>query len=70
MHDRVDAWRLPPDSLHAREFSIVTDPRNVLPLRVTAPRAAKCAPRLAPVAHRYWLGDSMALTLESPDDPR
>ncbi|HEY6459421.1 MAG TPA: M23 family metallopeptidase, partial [Polyangiaceae bacterium] len=64
MHEGVDAWRLPPDALHAREYSVVTDPRNVLPLRVTPPRAAKCAPRLAPVTRRYWLGDSLALSLE------
>ncbi|MGH7296910.1 MAG: M23 family metallopeptidase [Polyangiaceae bacterium] len=64
VRDGVDAWRLPGDSLHAREFSIVADPRNVLPLRATPPRAARCSPRLPPVTRRYWLGDALSLTLE------
>ena len=64
LRDGVDAWRLPGDSLHAREFSIVTDPRNLLPLAQTLPRRARCAPHLAPTTHRYWLGDSLTLSVE------
>jgi hypothetical protein len=64
VRDRIDPWKLPGDALHAREYSVVTDPRNVLPLRILRPRAAKCAPRLSSPPRRYWLGDEMALTLE------
>ena len=64
VRDRVDAWKLPGDFLHAREYSVVTDPRNVLPLRAVRLRSAKCAPRLSNPPRRYWLGDAMALTLE------
>jgi hypothetical protein len=64
LRDGIDAWKLPGDALHAREYSVVTDPRNVLPLRAVPPRAAKCAPRLASPTRRYWLGDTLALGLE------
>jgi murein DD-endopeptidase MepM/ murein hydrolase activator NlpD len=64
VRDRIDAWKLPGDSLHAREYSVVTDPRNVLPLRAVRLRAAKCTPRLSSPPRRYWLGEEMALTLE------
>jgi murein DD-endopeptidase MepM/ murein hydrolase activator NlpD len=64
VRDRVDAWKLPPDFLHAREYSVVTDPRNVLPLRYAPVRVARCRPRLAPPTRHYWLGDEMALGLE------
>jgi murein DD-endopeptidase MepM/ murein hydrolase activator NlpD len=64
LRDHVDAWRLPGDALHAREYSVVTDPRNVLPLRDAPHRSPKCAPHVASPALRYWLGDAMALRLE------
>jgi hypothetical protein len=64
VRDRIDAWKLPGDSLHAREYSVVTDPRNVLPLRAPRLRAAKCNPRLSSPPRRYWLGEAMELTLE------
>ncbi|HEY8091222.1 MAG TPA: M23 family metallopeptidase [Polyangiaceae bacterium] len=64
VRDGIDAWRLPGDALHAREFSVVADPRNLLPLLATRPRAARCAPRLPPVTRRYWLGDSLTLAIE------
>jgi hypothetical protein len=63
VRDGVDTWRLPGDALHAREFSIVSDPRNVLPLAAPPPRTPRCSPRLAPRARRYWLGDAMMLSL-------
>jgi hypothetical protein len=64
VRDGIDAWKLPGDDLHAREFSVVTDPRNVLPLRATPPRSPRCAPRLAAPPRRYWLGETMALGLD------
>lgn len=48
------------DGLRAREFSIVSDPRNLLPLRFGAP-PIECQLRPAARRPRYWLGDSMAL---------
>jgi murein DD-endopeptidase MepM/ murein hydrolase activator NlpD len=67
VRDGVDTWRLPGDALHAREFSVVSDPRNVLPLADPPRRTPRCAPRLAPPARRYWLGDAMVLSLgDSP----
>lgn len=64
VRDGVDPWRLPGDALHAREYSVVSDPRNVLPLAAPPVRSPRCAPRLAPVARRYWLGEEMSLALE------
>jgi murein DD-endopeptidase MepM/ murein hydrolase activator NlpD len=64
VRDGIDAWKLPGDALHAREFSVVTDPRNVLPLRAASGRSPKCAPRVAAAPRRYWLGETMALGLE------
>ncbi|HEX3345553.1 MAG TPA: hypothetical protein VHS09_13310, partial [Polyangiaceae bacterium] len=64
VRDHVDAWKLPGDSLHAREYSVVTDPRNVLPLRAPAFRSTRCTPRLSSPPRRYWLGDAMALSFE------
>jgi murein DD-endopeptidase MepM/ murein hydrolase activator NlpD len=64
VRDGIDAWTLPGDALHAREFSVVTDPRNVLPLRVARGPSPTCAPRLASPPRHYWLGASMALDLE------
>ena len=64
LRDGIDASTLPGDALHAREFSVVTDPRNLLPLRAVSTRSPKCAPRVASPPRRYWLGESMALGLE------
>ena len=64
VRDRIDAWKLPGEALHAREYSVVTDPRNVLPLRAAPPGRAKCLPRVASPPRRYWLGEKMALTWE------
>jgi murein DD-endopeptidase MepM/ murein hydrolase activator NlpD len=64
VREGVDAWKLPGDALHAREYSVVGDPRNVLPLLAPALRTPRCAPRLAPQLRRYWLGEQMTLTLE------
>jgi murein DD-endopeptidase MepM/ murein hydrolase activator NlpD len=64
VRDGIDAWTLPGDALHAREFSVVTDPRNVLPLRAAPGPSPTCVPRLVSPPRRYWLGAFMALTLE------
>lgn len=60
VRDGVDPRSLSGDALHSRKYSVVTDPRNVLPLRAHLPIAQW--PRAA--AHRYWLGQGMVLTLE------
>jgi hypothetical protein len=65
MRDGVDAWKLSGDLLHAREYSIVTDPRNVLPLKVRPRRMPKCVPQIGASPRRYWLGDSMSLSVDS-----
>jgi len=52
------------DVLDVRESSVVTDPRNVLPLRSPPKRAGKCALHPSHPPRRYWLGDAMALRLE------
>jgi murein DD-endopeptidase MepM/ murein hydrolase activator NlpD len=64
MRDGADAWTLPGVLLGAREYSVVTDPRNVLPLRAPRMLSARCVPRLAREPRRYWLGDSWTLRLE------
>jgi hypothetical protein len=45
----------------AREYSVVGDPRNVLPLRLTPRRTAKCALHPSRQTPPYWLGESMRL---------
>ncbi|HEY8042104.1 MAG TPA: M23 family metallopeptidase [Polyangiaceae bacterium] len=64
IRDGVDAWKLPGDALHAREFSVVTDPRNVLPLKGLRHRTPKCAPKIGVAPRRYWLGDAMTLSVD------
>jgi hypothetical protein len=68
VRDGVDAWKLAPDTLRLPESTVVSDPRNVLPLASPAPRRARCAPRLVAHPRRYWLGDAMSLALP-PVDP-
>jgi murein DD-endopeptidase MepM/ murein hydrolase activator NlpD len=60
----VDPWTLSGDALHARKYSVVTDPRNVLPLRAPLSTSGQCELRPRGPAYRYWLGDEMTLTLE------
>jgi hypothetical protein len=70
LRDGVDAWRVGGWNINAREISIVSDPRNVLPLK-SAPRRTKatCKPTLFPVHKRSWF-DGMALSLTAePSDP-
>lgn len=64
VRDGVDAWTLPGEALDAREYSVVSDPRNVLPLRFVPRGPRRCSLRPATVARRYWLGGAMKLTIE------
>jgi hypothetical protein len=64
MRDGKDAWRVPGALLNAREYSVVTDPRNVLPLRAPRLPTPRCVPHLTGEARRYWLGDAWTLRLE------
>jgi len=66
MRDGFDAWKLPVDLLNVREYSVVTDPRNVLPLRTPPRRVPRCTPKIAPPVRHYWLGDVMTLALDEP----
>ncbi len=63
LRDGIDAWRVGGWNINAREISVVSDPRNVLPLK-SAPRRVKptCRPSLFPAHKRSWF-DGMALTL-------
>ncbi len=62
VRDGVDVWRLPGDALHGREYSIVSDPRNALPLRAAPEHLGKCAVRPSRQMPRYWLGGPIRLT--------
>jgi murein DD-endopeptidase MepM/ murein hydrolase activator NlpD len=64
VRDGTDAWRLPGALVDAREYSVVTDPRNVLPLRTPRMPALQCTPHRATEPRRYWLGETWALSLE------
>lgn len=64
MRDHFDAWRLAPNELLQRDKSVVTDPRNVLPLRAPPMRSPRCALRPSRHARTYWLGSDMTLDLE------
>ena len=68
--DGVDLWKVAGDELNAREYSIVTNPRNVLPLAFIPRRPSKCLLRPATtLPHRHWLGDGMTLTVDLPPGP-
>ena len=68
LRDGIDAWRVGAWNINARELSVVTDPRNVLPLRAQPRRATpKCAPRLLPRTSPSWLG-TMKLSLDGASD--
>jgi hypothetical protein len=63
MRDGIDAWRVPGAMLKAAETSVVTDPRNVLPLKVMRLPSPRCSPRLTSEPRRYWLGSTWTLSL-------
>lgn len=62
----VDPWRMPASIVEVRDLSVVTDPRNVLPLRNPPPPVSRCKPRLSTEPRRYWLGSTFELTLDAP----
>ena len=64
MRNGIDAWRMPAYLVTAREYTVVTDPRNVLPLRSPRLPSSHCVPRRSTEPRRYWLGDTFALRLE------
>ena len=64
MRNGVDAWRMPPYLVTAREYTIVSDPRNVLPLRSPRLPSSHCVPRRASEPRQYWLGEAFALKLD------
>jgi len=64
VRDGVDVRSLPGDALNARDNSIVSDPRNVLPLRLPPQHPARCAIRPSRPVPRYWLGELLKLALE------
>ena len=67
VRDGIDAWRLPGSLLDAREYTVVTDPRNVLPLRAPRMRSTRCSPHVVVASGQprtYWLGEALALRLE------
>ena len=66
LREGIDAWRIGAWNVNAREISVVTDPRNVLPLRSPPRHAApKCAPRLLSRSAPSWLG-ALKLSLDAP----
>jgi hypothetical protein len=60
MRDGVDAWHVPGWSIDAREYSVVSDPRNVLPLRMPLARAKKCSVGLARLSLEGRIGGVQA----------
>jgi hypothetical protein len=66
VREGVDAWKVSPWSLDAREVSVVCDPRNVLPLRIPWRPRHRCSPALVSPHPREWFRP-MTLTLAAPD---
>jgi murein DD-endopeptidase MepM/ murein hydrolase activator NlpD len=65
--DDTDLWTVPGELLNAREYSVVTDPRNMLPLRLEPPRrASRCLLRPRAPALRHGLGDDLTLNVDLP----
>lgn len=66
VREGIDPWKIAPWNVTAREISVVTDPRNVLPL--VAPRRAKqtCAPQLFAPRARAWHLATPTLVLDPP----
>ena len=63
--DGVDMWKVAGDELNARDYSVVVDPRNVLPLARVPRRPSRCLLRPATTpATRYRLGQAMKLTVD------
>ena len=68
MRQGVDPWTVPGPKIDEREFSVVSDPRNVLPLR-SVPRPSSCRPNFVPARPRH-VALATELVLEDPfEDP-
>jgi murein DD-endopeptidase MepM/ murein hydrolase activator NlpD len=63
VREGVDARKLPGPSLNAREYSIVDDPRNVLPTSVTLRDTATCELQPTRRDPRYRLAEALRLSL-------
>jgi murein DD-endopeptidase MepM/ murein hydrolase activator NlpD len=63
VRDGVDVWTLGADALHAREYSVVSDPRNLLPLRFPREHVGRCTLHPSRHVRRYWLGEAMTLAV-------
>jgi hypothetical protein len=64
VRDGIDTAKLRGDAIFARENSVVSDPRNVLPLVDPPPPVPTCAPWVAAPSRPYWLGAGMTLSLD------
>jgi murein DD-endopeptidase MepM/ murein hydrolase activator NlpD len=60
----VDPRTLTGYALRDRKYTVVTDPRNVLPLRAPHAPPSQCELRPHAAEYRYWLGEDMVLSLE------
>jgi hypothetical protein len=68
VRDGIDAWKVAPWTIHAREMSVVADPRNILPLKRAPRRAtAGCTPHLFAPRKRVWF-DGMTLSVDGAGD--
>lgn len=63
LREGVDPWKLAAWNINAREISVVTDPRNVLPLMVPRRAKPKCAPKLFAPRPSGWTFPTMKLML-------
>jgi murein DD-endopeptidase MepM/ murein hydrolase activator NlpD len=63
----VDAWKMPASVMLLRENTVVSDPRNVLPLRQPRMPMPRCKPRWTAEPRTYWLGTSLSLRIGEPD---
>jgi murein DD-endopeptidase MepM/ murein hydrolase activator NlpD len=61
----INAWKMPAYMVLTREYTVVTDPRNVLPLRAPRLPSSRCTPRRFTPPKRYWLGDALTLRIDS-----
>jgi murein DD-endopeptidase MepM/ murein hydrolase activator NlpD len=63
VREGVDARKLPGPSLNAREYSVVDDPRNVLPTSLTLEDTATCDLHPTRRDPRYRLAEALRLSL-------
>lgn len=64
VREGIDSWKVAPWSIHGREISVVSDPRNVLPLKNARRRPkVSCTPKLFAPRKRVWF-DGMTLSVD------